>query len=211
MLQEDYSIQYLFCYAVGTSNSIVNPENWPVTKRHFSSRKDERGHKLFIYIGPRSSRSDTEIRAEVGAGGGGEISPMATACCSLSGAMLAAPDKALVSPMRLYWQGISAAAPSGGSRKVSILQARASVVDSSGFAKRMERAWIISKVIFWLLFSFSRWCYGPFAMLGLFRVLLFFGEGDTFAPLLWMEMGFRVGARCCSPQLDLIPALSVKH
>ncbi|KAG6500749.1 hypothetical protein ZIOFF_040599 [Zingiber officinale] len=47
-------------------------------------------------------------------------------------------------------QGISAAAPSGGSRKVSILQARASVVDSSesssGFSKRMERAWIISKL-----------------------------------------------------------------
>ncbi|XP_074590999.1 uncharacterized protein LOC141846874 [Curcuma longa] len=58
-------------------------------------------------------------------------------------------DRALVSPMRLYFQGVSAAASSGGSRKVSILQARASVVDSSesssGFAKRMERAWIIAK------------------------------------------------------------------
>ncbi|KAG6494378.1 hypothetical protein ZIOFF_049403 [Zingiber officinale] len=77
---------------------------------------------------------------------------MATRCCSFAGGLPSAPGKPLVSPMRLCFYGISsssAAHSSGGSRKVPVLLARASVVNSSessyGFAKRMELAWLISK------------------------------------------------------------------
>nr|XP_018683482.1 PREDICTED: uncharacterized protein LOC103986696 isoform X2 [Musa acuminata subsp. malaccensis] len=76
---------------------------------------------------------------------------MAITCCSLCGPLPSVLTKPLLPPRSLGgWSGSSvAAAPSGRLRKVPALLVRASVVDlsesSSRFAKRMERAWLISQ------------------------------------------------------------------
>ncbi|CAL9091605.1 uncharacterized protein LOC103986698 isoform X1 [Musa acuminata AAA Group] len=76
---------------------------------------------------------------------------MAITCCSLCGPLPSVVTNPLLPPQSLGgWSGSSvAAAPSGRLRKVPALLVRASVVDSSEsssrFAKRMERAWLISQ------------------------------------------------------------------
>ncbi|CAL9182287.1 unnamed protein product [Musa hybrid cultivar] len=76
---------------------------------------------------------------------------MAITCCSICGPLPSVPKKPLLPPGNPGgWSGsFVAAAPSGRLRKVPALLVRASVVDSSesssSFAKRMERAWLISQ------------------------------------------------------------------
>ncbi|THU48849.1 hypothetical protein C4D60_Mb06t03320 [Musa balbisiana] len=76
---------------------------------------------------------------------------MAITCCSICGPLPSVLTKALLLPRRPGgWSGSSvAAAPSGRLRKAPALLVRGSVVNSSesssSFAKRMERAWLISQ------------------------------------------------------------------